>query len=254
VISVFIQEQPSCFQETAMISKIATEIKESESTYHIKPYIKNAIIFTPIIIVLLQTALWLYPATRYLSIWMLKENSPVEILTFALLFVDGVIGLLFAVKIRKCGEKKFVYGFYTLFSIGLLFVAMEEVAWGQWLFGFETPEFWESINRQKETTLHNLAGLQGHSEIMRLIFGAGGLIGILLSFHPVFRKVGAPALLLSWFVVIALHASIDVLNDVVAIQKRFDYAIMKTSELIELLIAISAFLYIRLNSRRWSLR
>ncbi|XOF34373.1 MAG: hypothetical protein ACL93V_03490 [Candidatus Electrothrix sp. YB6] len=237
-----------------MIAKIATEIKESENIYHIKPHIKNAIILTPIVIVLLQTILWLYPATRYLSIWMLKENSPVELLTFMLLFVDGVVGLLFAAKIKECGEEKLVYGFYALFSIGLLFVALEEIAWGQWLFGFETPEIWKSINRQKETTLHNLAGLQGHSEIMRLIFGAGGLIGILLSFHPVFRKVGAPALLLSWFAVIALHASIDVLNDFVAIQKRFDYAIMKTSELIELLIAISAFLYIRLNARRWSSR
>jgi hypothetical protein len=34
---------------------------------------------------------------------------------------------------------------------------MEEIAWGQTLFHFATPEAWSALNHQGETTLHNLA-------------------------------------------------------------------------------------------------
>ena len=45
---------------------------------------------------------------------------------------------------------------FTLFSLGAFFVFAEELAWGQTLLGFETPEFLKLHNHQGETTLHNL--------------------------------------------------------------------------------------------------
>ena len=232
-----------------IFSDIADAIKSSEETYKIGTGIKNAIIVLPVLIAFVQALLWLHPKTRILSLWMLRENHPVELLTFILLAAAGIIGLVLAGKIRKDEETKLASTFYILFSLCLLVIAMEEVAWGQWFFGFETPEAWQSINRQGETTLHNVAGLQGHSEIMRLAFGIGGLIGIWFNVFPAFKKIAVPVLLLPWFTVITLHASIDVVNDIVTLQKQFDYAIEKTSELIECFIAISAFLYVWLNSR-----
>lgn len=47
------------------------------------------------------------------------------------------------------------------------FVAMEEISWGQQIFGWSTPEGWENMNLQKETTLHNLALFQSvHPSIL----------------------------------------------------------------------------------------
>ena len=129
---------------------------------------------------------------------------------------------------------------------------MEEIAWGQQYFGFDTPTAWRSINVQGETTLHNIAHIHGRTEIFRLIFGLGGLVGVWLSFHPHFQKIGAPAILLPWFVVITLHAAVDVYNDIFPIEELFDYCIIMTSELVELLITISGFLYIILNSKMLS--
>jgi hypothetical protein len=237
-----------------IVSNIVTALKSTEKTYGIRSRTKNAIFIAPFIIVSLQALLLLYPATRTFGLWILRENHPVELLTFAFSLIGGFIGFSLALKARKSGEKRMVYGFYALFSLGLLLVAMEEVAWGQWFFGFETPEAWKLINLQGETTLHNISGLQGHSETFRLIFGVGGLIGIALSFYPSFEKIGVPALLLPWFVIITLHASVDLFNDYVAIQKQFDYAMEITSELIEMLIAISAFLYVTLNARLFGAR
>jgi hypothetical protein len=224
-------------------------LKTSGKTYSIQPHIKNMIMIAPIIIILLHMVLLVLPGTRNVSLWMMNEYNPVELLTFIVLVAGGVAGLLLALKTKKCGEKSLVYGFYTLFSLGLLFVAMEEVAWGQALFEFETLEAWRSINLKGETTIHNLPGLNRHTEILRLTFGAGGLLGVWLSFYPSFRKIGVPALLLPWFIIITVHASVDLLNDFVTIQEQFDYLTNKASEFIELFIAISAYLYVRLNSR-----
>ena len=139
---------------------------------------------------------------------------------------------------------------YLIFSIFLFFIAMEEIAWGQWFFHFETPEEWAKINKQGETTLHNLEGIQGNSEILRIIFGVGGLIGIILNRFPEFKNISVPKILILWFLIIIFHGVIDFYADIVKINGSIDFALQESSELIELLIAGSAFLYLWLNKKR----
>jgi hypothetical protein len=45
---------------------------------------------------------------------------------------------------------------WILFTVAMLVIAGEEIAWGQRLLGLETPEFLEDINRQEEITFHNI--------------------------------------------------------------------------------------------------
>ncbi|NMH88170.1 hypothetical protein [Flavivirga algicola] len=127
---------------------------------------------------------------------------------------------------------------------------MEEISWGQWFFHFETPESWAKINGQGETTLHNLHGLQGHSEVLRMVFGLGGLFGIALGYFNKLKKISVPPILFLWFLIIFCHAAVDFIQDRVSISARYDFAIVKTSEFIELLIAGSSFLYLWLNFRK----
>ncbi|MDD5323236.1 MAG: hypothetical protein PHD43_22020 [Methylococcales bacterium] len=227
-------------------------IENSEATYDIQASSKKAIIFAPVIIMFLFAVFLFIPTTRQATLWMLDENHPVELLTFVFALTGGIFGLALARRARKQGEKTLVVNFYIFFSVALIFIAMEEVAWGQKFFEFDTPTAWRAINLQGETTLHNVMGLQGHSEILRLIFGLGGLVGVCLSFHLYFQKIGAPVILLSWFLIITFHAAVDVYNDFFPIEPRFDYYINRTSELVELLIAISGFLYVILNSKMLS--
>ena len=46
------------------------------------------------------------------------------------------------------------------FAVTLGILVMEELAWGQVIFGWETPESIRSINAQQETTLHNIGWFQ----------------------------------------------------------------------------------------------
>jgi hypothetical protein len=48
-------------------------------------------------------------------------------------------------------------------AVALLFLAGEEISWGQRLFGWGTPEALAEANAQDETTLHNLNLFQGTS-------------------------------------------------------------------------------------------
>lgn len=51
--------------------------------------------------------------------------------------------------------------FDGLVALFCLFVAGEEISWGQRLIGFESPAFFLDHNRQEETTLHNFADVFG---------------------------------------------------------------------------------------------
>jgi hypothetical protein len=40
-------------------------------------------------------------------------------------------------------------------ALGSLYIAGEEMSWGQHFFHWNTPEYWALVNRQQETNLHN---------------------------------------------------------------------------------------------------
>jgi hypothetical protein len=177
------------------------------------------------------------------------ENHLIEVLTFVFLLLGGVLGLTLAWRVGKRRGKLLVVAFYVLISVGLLVTAMEEVAWGQQFLGFETPSALREMNEQDQATLHNIEGLQGRTEFFRVVFGLGGLIGVWLSHHQRFREIGAPVVLLPWFLVIALVASLDLYADYFFIPRQIDSGLYLMSELVEMLIGVSAFLFIWLNAR-----
>lgn len=218
----------------------------------IGPRKARAIVLGPVAIASLVLLFMALPATREAARWALQENRPVELATFAFLLAGAARSLRLAWQTR--GMRAFIPAFYGLFGLALLFVALEEVAWGQWFFPIETPDFLRGINAQGEFTFHNVEGLQGHSEYFRLVFGLGGLVGVWAGTRPALRAIGAPRLLLSWFVVIAGAAALDLANDHLPIHPSADRAINKFSEAVELLVGMAGWLFVWLNGRRLASR
>jgi hypothetical protein len=187
------------------------------------------------------------PRTRTGARGLLAENGPVELLTFVCLMAEGVLALLLVRRLDRRGEGPLARRFGVAFAMGMFFVAMEEIAWGQHLLGFSTPDFLRGLNRQGETTLHNLSGLHGRTEVLRLLFGVGGLAGVALERSQAWRPVAAPHLLLPWFAVIAAHAVLDLYADFLPVPRHTNFLLWSTAELVELLIAVAALLYVVLN-------
>jgi hypothetical protein len=212
---------------------------------------RTAFAAAPLLFLAVTAGLLGHPATRVQARpWLLYENSPVELLTFAFFTLGGIRGLVLAARARRAGLGVLTVAFYLVFSLGLLFVAGEEIAWGQWLLHFETPAMWRRLNVQGETTLHNLQGLNDHLPALHVVFAAGGLAGVWAARVRAARWVATPPVLCSWFVLLTAHATLEALTGALwngsVVQKLFE----RTSESAELLLAIAAWLYVSLNSRR----
>ena len=201
----------------------------------------------PLPILFLCALLLVLPVTREFAIWMLEENKPIELLTFIFLIVGGIRGLILAWQLKQSGSR-WVAIFYLLFSLGLLAIGAEEVAWGQWFIGFETPSSLSEINTQNELTIHNLEIFNDHLEIFPLLFGIAGIVSVRLK-KSYLHKIASPDVLLSWYLIITIMSAIDLIQDFFVIQEQFDYLMNYLDEAVEMLVGIAGFLYIWLNAK-----
>ena len=207
------------------------------------------IVLTPIVVSFVYSALLTFRPTRAFALQMADENYPVELLTFALLLAGGIYGLRLTIRARRRDLPAWSIAFYLAFSVLLVFIAMEEISWGQWFFHFRTPEAIARINTQQEFTLHNLKGMGGNTVWLRLAFGIGGFLGMALSLLPTFRAIAVPTKLLAWFIVITAFALGDLVTDFVGSGSPVAALFEVMSEVVELLIAAAACLYLWINSK-----
>jgi len=97
-----------------------------------------------------------------------------------LLFASAlVLSLIIARRLRKRGDTSFAL-LYLLAGAGLLFIVGEELNWGQRIFGWETPEQFQAINKQEETNLHNIYGVGSVFKWLHVVVGALGTVVPLL--------------------------------------------------------------------------
>jgi len=234
------------------MAKLENILVTSETKYSISQFsVWSIMLFSFIIILVFAVLLWI-PVTRGAASWLVRENRPVELVTFLFLMMGGFNGLRLAYRARQEAESTFAFSFYVIFSIGLLIIGMEEVAWGQWLFSYETPDLFKEINVQKEMTFHNIEGLHGHSEYLHLTFGVAGIVSVSIKKHRYLEKICAPAILSPNFLVIIGLAAPDLYNDYWLIQHNLDAFINYIDEVVELIIAMTATIYVWLNGRMLS--
>jgi hypothetical protein len=92
--------------------------------------------------------------------WLFLEDGPMEYFTAAGFAVSGLV-LLYAGRLQlKARPKDRILNLiaWGLLIAGLasILVCLEEISWGQRIFGIETPEVLSEINTQDELNLHNL--------------------------------------------------------------------------------------------------
>lgn len=117
---------------------------------------------------------------------MHSEGGPHEILQ--VIFALG--GLVFATRCLLVSMKNpqpFLLFWLTCFLLGCIYIAGEELSWGQHIFNWPTPKFWAAINDQNETNLHNASSWLDQKPKLLLWIGvvSGGLvIPFLQKFKP----------------------------------------------------------------------
>lgn len=118
-----------------------------------------------------------------------REDGFVEWLTVIALLLGAATNFYRAKILAKFRSYTFVLGLVTLGCV-FLFGAGEEISWGQRIFDWHVPAFFQQHNAQGETNLHNL--IVNGVKINKLIFGL--ILGICVAFYflilPVlYRKI-----------------------------------------------------------------
>ena len=110
----------------------------------------------------------IFLALEYLSrgtlVKLTVEDGLIEYGTALIFLVAGILFLVSALR----GALGRVWN--VLLGLGSIFIAGEEISWGQRLLGLSTPEGLAESNVQSEINLHNLEGIHG------IVRGAGVLL------------------------------------------------------------------------------
>ena len=190
------------------------------------------------------------PFTRRGAYWLVAENRPVEMLTFFAALAAAAQGIRLIRAHWRGRSPRWTIAFFFVFTLGLLLVAGEEIAWGQQFFRFQTPEPIARLNQQGELTLHNLGPMQGRNDFLRSAFGIGGLVGLWLGRrYAMLRPITPPTILFNWFALIVVVGLVDTFCDASGMTARGWEFSHRMSEVVEMYIAISAFLFVLLRSR-----
>ena len=151
--------------------------------------------------------------------WM-QEDTWVEWATFYAFAAAGVTTWLWLRKRWRAQLKEDPMALVAVFGVGLfcVFVAAEEISWGQRLFAFTPPEIFLEENYQQELNIHNflkdkeLAGFPLDTRyLVALVAIIYGLVLVALKHAIKDNRLGSalaaaapPAILVPWFAIVAL--------------------------------------------------
>ena len=125
-----------------------------------------------------------YPDIYYRSV---QEDQALEWASFWSFFVAAAVFALAAWRQRRrTGALPWFLAGLALFCV---FVAMEEISWGQRVFGHRPPDYFLAQNYQQELNLHNIASVDLRLNVFRSIILGYGVLLPLLALVPFARRL-----------------------------------------------------------------
>jgi hypothetical protein len=165
------------------------------------------------------------------------------------LFIAASLLLLPFVRARP-----FVFAVALIAALSCLYIAGEEMSWGQHFFHWNTPEYWAMVNRQEETNLHNTYAIfeKTPRSILELSIFIGGLIVPLAAiFYPWLRACRASLFLpAAALVPTALGATLFKLVDRLQQGGYVGTILQRPSETIETYLYFFILAYLIVYARR----
>lgn len=116
--------------------------------------------------------------------WLEQEDGLNETLQFFFFFITAYISFKNASLVYRYNKKWFA--FIMLFAIGLLFIALEEISWGQRIFDIKSSDWLIANNYQQEITIHNItpAGKLSWFNLHDLFIIVGFYGGLMFKIFP----------------------------------------------------------------------
>lgn len=113
--------------------------------------------FPPLVLLVLIPMAFLEPQWFLQMLAKDDQNGIVEQLTVFVLVPGILAGIASSFRFYKNRQRRSVFLWVLLWTLACIYCAGEETSWGQWYFGWETPELVNELNDQHETNLHNMS-------------------------------------------------------------------------------------------------
>ncbi len=132
---------------------------------------KFLVFLFPIILFLIALCIKLVSPNTYILI--IQEDSAIEYAQAFFYFLSSMLS--FFVSATFLRNKMALHGIlYGVLALGLLFVSIEEISWGQRLFHISNPGYFVQHNAQNEISFHNLYTVQPLLHEFYILIGAYG--------------------------------------------------------------------------------
>ena len=199
-------------------------------------------------------------SSTYLAV--IGEDALVENVQFVAYFISAIISL--TVTLRFFRHRLFVLGIsFTILTLILTFIAMEEISWGQRFFGFENSEFMKINNAQHESNIHNLHMFQSKLHKAYILLGLYGTLAWIIKIIPAMRRrqlvrFSVPDWFMSpyFFFVMFIYGFLEFLSPFAMRVLHNDgfrigaFVIWRDQEPAELLLALGFLVFVWVNSLR----
>ncbi len=130
--------------------------------------------------------------------------------------------------------------FFTLLALASFYTFMEEISWGQRLFGYQTPDFFEKHSYQDEANLHNLltGPVESWTKTLLTYLISAGLMGYGLLYPLALKFRWKPAIWLDQLGVVAPPLALSPAFVIAAICEM-EFFSFNEAEVAELLVAMA---------------
>jgi uncharacterized protein with PQ loop repeat len=106
---------------------------------------------------------------------LIREDGPVEYGSAVLWILAAVLTGFTVLVSGKTKTRLFIVSYAFMMTLAIC-CAGEELSWGQRLFGFQGPDAIVNVNKQRETTLHNIGSISLFSNAFLLLSTAVFLV------------------------------------------------------------------------------
>lgn len=136
----------------------------------------------------------LWAVAPELYIWLGTEDALGENLTALFYFIAGVLLWIGVQREVRAGAPVRRFVLQVLLGLFFVFVAGEEISWGQRIIGFGTPDSMKDSNVQGEFNIHNYDFLSGdllldqHRLLVLFVLINGVILPICYRFIPAVRR------------------------------------------------------------------
>lgn len=142
-------------------------------------------LWLPLGLLIIQCILELTLPGETLSL-LLSEHGPHELAQAAIIFIALLVAI-HALTHKEIWHNALLRFWFALAALCCLYVTGEELSWGQQVFNWATPDYWQNVNDQQETNFHNTSSWLDQKPRLLLeisIIIGGLLIPLLKRFKP----------------------------------------------------------------------